>query len=697
MSVVLFRQENNADSIYWQPPPFEAPAEKRLGYVEEQIQEGEGWLQAQRVYKHFPRAMKLFNGIFQDDTNSTLFSNFLRFNIRKFVETISDVREIGTFGSDAKQYKAYSEMHNKIVRVIYNESYYTRALRQVLQWASVGGQGYMWPKAKADDYGWGEIKIVFEPLGLLDVLPVQVPKTNDVADAYLMTVFEYMPIAEAHGRFPRFQDELVPVNRLSHPSRLTAERFDWNSRFRYGEMTRQWGNLYAEIRYTFIRDLRINRTRRELPMGEEGTSWFYKVPALGQPIFAGMDHGLARMKPAQEQDCRVYPQLRLIISSPSVKKSPLYDGPAFDWHSKMPPVQFVVDDWPWEGIGGSLIDSVATVEQTKRKHERQMDRVLTTKLNPPLGYDRTATGGPRIEHFNIFEQNARAGMDGKPTDILQSVLPPDVRVEPVDFQYLDYLSKMQEQQLGINDLGALMNMKLNLSTDSFDKALESIGPIAKGISAAMEAGNAQVAYRLKFLIMQYLPSSRIIQYIGPDNLTPEILDFDPDSLVPSHLADEMLPGGQYPYYSINGVMIQRPSIYDRLQRAKVFAHNLRLVSVPSTVLRITQLQEQTKIMALFGRGFPLPPDWVAEKLGIEKWGELPGNTLLEKWVAWRELEIRIMAEMKQKAQALGLADAGQPAGKQHAGGRPPSDSAPPKAQMKDKQGAAPRPVIATSR
>jgi len=694
MSVVFF-QQRSTDVNYWQPPAFEDDPEKRAGYVEEQIQEGEGFLSGQRVYKNFGKSIRLFNGFFADTTTSTLATNFLKFNIRKFVEVLSDVREIATYGSDAKQYKPYSEMHNKVVRAIYQESQYPRALRQALQWASVGGIGYLWPKCKAQDYGYGERRIIFEPLGLFDVLPVQMPKTNDVQDAYLVTVYEYMPIAEAHGRFPQFQEHLLPVDDLHAPSRMTAKRLDWNSRFRYGEMSRNWGNLYVEIRYTFIRDLRINTTGYELPMGEENTTWFYKVPYVGQDIFGGLRDGVPFMRKAQREDCRVYPQLRLLITTPSIN-TPMYDGPAFDWHGQMPPVQYTVDDWPWQSIGGSLIDNVGTIEQTKRKHERQMDQVITTKLNPPLGYDRTSTGGSKVEHFDIFEQNVRAGMDGKPKDVLQSVLPDEVRVEEVDFKWVDYLKGQEEQQLGINDLGALVNMKLNVSSDSFDKALEAIGPIAKGIAATMEAGNAKVAYQLKFLIPQYMTAERIIGYIGPDNITPEVLDFDPESLVPSHLADEMLPGGHLPFDTIEGMNIRRPSMYSRLERAKVFTRNLRLISVPSTLLKITQLQEQTKILSLYTRGFPIPPNYVADKLGLEKWGDIPGDTLLEQWVNWRKIEITLLAQSKQLAAALGLGDPGQPSGKQHAGGRPPSDKAPPKNVMKDKSGGAPRPVTKTS-
>jgi hypothetical protein len=695
LSSVIFFRGDIPDKQAWQPPPFESDPEKRFGYIEEQIEEGEGFLSGQRVYKNFGHSLRLFNGIFADRTNSTLCSNFLKFNIRKFVEVLSEIREIGTFASDAKQYKSYAEMTNKVLKAIYTESQYPRALRQALQWASVGGIGYIWPKCKATEYGWGERRIIFEPLGLFDVLPVQMPKTNDVQDSYLITIYEYMPIAEAHGRFPAYQDELQPIDAVHVPSRLMARRLDWNARFRYGEMNRNWGNLYCEIRYQFIRDLRINDTGHEMPMGEPNTSWFYKVPYVGMDIFGGIRKGLPFMRPAKREDCRVYPQLRLMISSPSVKY-PMYDGPAFDWDGQMPAIQYTVDDWPWESIGGSLIDAVGSIERTKRKHERQMDQVISTKLNPPLGYDRTSTGGPKIEHFNIFEQDARAGMDGKPKDVLQSVLPDEVRVEATDFQWNELMKNMEEQQLGMNDLTALVNMKMNISTDSFDKALESVGPIAKGIAATMEAGNAKVAYRMKFLIMQYLPTARVIEYIGADNVTPEQFDFDPDHIVPSHMADEMLPGGHLPFDVIEGMHIPRPSMYDRLERAKIFARGLRLISVPSTLLKITQLQEQTKILALYGRGFPIPPDYVAEKLGIEKWGEIPGDTLLQKWVNWRKIEIGLLAQSKALAAQLGLGDTGQPAGKQHAGGRPPSDQSAPKAKMKDKQSGAPRPIVSTS-
>ena len=697
MSVVFY--EEKLDSQSWQIPPFESSPEARFGAIEDQIREGEGYLSGQKWYRNLGENMKLFDAIFNDKSTSTLVSNFMKYNIRKFVETLSDIREIALFGSDAVQYKPYAEITNRVAKAIYTESQYPRSLRKALQYASVMGVGYLWPKCKAEDYGFGERRIIFEDLGPLDVLPVQVPKSNDIQDAYLETIYEYMPIAEAHARFPLFQSQLKPVDQVGQPTRFAAKRIDFSERFRYGQESRNWGNLYCEIRYTFLRDMRINDTGYELPMGDQNTSWFYKVPYVGQSIFGGIRDGLPFMRPAKVEDCRVYPQLRLLISSPGINQ-PLYDGPGFDWHGKLPAVQFVVDDWPWEGLGNSLVDSVSTIERTKRKHERAMDQVLTAVKDPTLGYDRSQTGGPKMENLDIFQKSARLGVDGEPSKIVQSIIPESVRVEEVDFKWQELLKTMEEQQLGINDLGNLINMKLNLSSDGFDKALESVGPIAKGIAGNMEASNAKVAYMLKFMIPQWMDTKRIIEYVGPDNVTPEMYDFDPDSLVPSHMDDEFV-AGILPFENIGqdneGHPINRPkaSQYDRLARARRFASNLRLISIPSTLIKITQLQEQTKFMALKGRGAPISWHTVMKKLGVENFGEIPGDTEFQKWINEEKTMLLLKAQAMQLGAALGIEAPGKPSGQQHGGGRPPSDQKNPKTVMKDKN-TNPRPVTKTS-
>lgn len=680
----------------WQVPPFTAPADERMGWIEEQLEEGEGWLSSQRAYKDLAKNIKIFDAIFDDKTKSTLVSNGLKYDIRKFIETISEVREIGSYSSDAVQFKPYAEMINKVASGVYLESQFPSQIRKALQFSTVMGRGYIWPHVSTGDYGYGERKIVFEPLGPLDVVPVQIPSDNDVQGSYVVTIFQYMPIAEAHGRFPLFQSELKPISGVSYQSRVQARRVDYAEKFRYGEQNRNWGNLYCEIRWTFIRDIRINSPLKNqkgqpLPMGDPGTSWSYDVPCIGQEIPGGIKDGKPTLRKAAAGDCRIYPFLRLMISSRNMK-TPMYDGPAYDWHGCIPPVQFDVDDWAWEGMGRSLVADVGSIEQTKRKHERKMDQVLTTKLNPPMGYDRTSTGGPKIENFDIFEENVRAGLDGKPKDVLQSLLPEEVRVDGENFKFLEMLVAMRREQLGINDLGNLANLKLNISGDQLDKGIEAIGPIAKGIATGMERSNAKIAYMLKFMIVQWFDTKRIIEYIGPDNVTPDVFDFDPNSMVPSHMPNEYV-NGMLPM-TIGDTPQVVPSQYARLDRQRYLTRNLRLISVPSTLLKITQRDEQLKLMTLKKQGAPIGWVDIAPKLGIQNFGEVKGNTVLERYINEEIEMLKVKVEMAKLAAAAGLDPGG--AGQGKGGGRPNSNKKKPTPYQKGADGGEPRAGVKTS-
>ena len=369
-------------------------------------------------------------------------------------------------------------------------------------------------------------------------------------------------------------------------------------------------------------------------------------------------------------------------------------------------IQYTVDDWAWEPLGRSLVGDVAPIETTTRKIERKMDDVITITLNPPIGYDHTATGGPKIEHFDIFEQDVRYGVDGKPKDILQSILPEEVRVHAEHFTFLKYLKECKQAQLGLTDLGNLQNMKMNIANDTADKMLESIGPIAKGIAARIEKANKAVGYRMKFLILQWFNVQRIMEYVGPDSIAREVFDFNPDDLVPSHLPDEMV-GGNFP---------STPSQYDQLTRARWFAKQIRLVSVPSTLLKVTQMQRQLMMLQLKRGGAPISWSTVMKNLDIPNYGEVKGNTEREKWfneeLETQKLKILAAAAAQQFMKQMGIeppqeggaggksgggkSSGGKGGGGQGAGGRNPSGNKPPRIKQKGAQGGEPRTVITES-
>jgi hypothetical protein len=688
------------ETVHWQAPSFEAAPSRKIGWVEEQIQEAEGYMEGQPSYKNLASNLRVFNGIFKDKTKSVLITNELKYAVTKFTNTLAEVREIATFGSDIPAYKKMAEMLTRVSKCVYLESDFPFQILKVLQYATVMGVGYLWPKVRATEYGYGPREMNFDALGLLDVMPVQIPsRTNDIQDAYAVTVYDYMPIAEAHGRFPLFQGHLQTVGMNNYKSLLQAKRQDFAATWRYGDLQdagKSFGNLYTEIRYTFIRDLRINTTGYELPMGDPGTTWFYRVPYRGKEIFGGFRNGQPYNRPAMAEDCRVYPNLRLIISSNGLDR-PMYDGPAFDWDPKIPIIQYTVDDLAWEPSGRSLVGDVASIETTIRKHERKVDQVITARLNPPMGYDLDNNGGPKIEHFDIFEPDVRLGLSGgEPKKSFQSLLPEEVTVGSENWTFLKYLKEALLAELGLNDVGNLANMKLNIANDTADKMLESIGPIAKGIAMRIEKANKRVGERMKFLIPQWFDAARLIEYVGPDNIAKEMFDYNPDDMVPSHLPDELN----------NGVYPTEPSRYDKLTRAKFFVKKLRLVSVPSTLLKITAMQQQLLYLQLKRGGAPLSWLTVFTKLDIANpEGEIDKSFKEEIELEKRKIlaKIELMRELKEMGIDPSILDSGQQQGGggkgpggQHAGGRPSTGQKGPRIAQKGAQGGTPRTVVKES-
>jgi hypothetical protein len=613
------------------------------------------------------------------------------------------VREIASYGSDVPAFKKMAEMLTKVSKCVYLESDFPIQILKVLQYAAVMGIGYLWPKVRPTEFGFGPREMTFDALGVLDVVPVQIPaRTNDVQDAYAVTIYDYMPIAEAYGRFPLFQGQLQTVGMNNYKSLVQAKRQDFAATWRYGELNDQgqsFGNLYTEIRWTFIRDMRINNTGYELPMGDPGTSWFYKVPSIGQDIFGGMRNGQPYMRPAQAEDCRVYPNLRLIISSNGLDR-PIYDGPGFDWDPKIPIIQYTVDDVPWEPGGRSLVGDVSSIQTTIRKYERKMDQVITAKKAPAMGYKADDNGGPKIEHWDMFEEDVRLGLFGsdEPRKTLQSLIPDNVTVESIDFEWLKHLREAMLAQLGLNDVGNLANLKINMNSEDANKQIETIGPIGKGIAMRIEKSNKRVGERIKYLIPQWFDSRRLIEYVGPDNIAKEIFDYNPDDMVPSHMPDEME----------NGLYPATTSRYDRLTRGKWLVKQMRLISVPSMLLKITAMQEQLKYLQL-KRTPECPLSWATtlEKLNIQNVPQEMEKYYKEQMEMTR-MKILAAAMAAQEMKKLGLQPpeeqgaggkgkgGGGGGGGLHAGGRPPTNAQGARVKQKGAAGGAPRTLVSTS-
>jgi hypothetical protein len=126
----------------------------------------------------------------------------------------------------------------------------------------------------------------------------------------------------------------------------------------------------------------------------------------------------------------------------------------------------------------------------------------------------------------------------------------------------------------------------------------------------------------------------------------------------------------------------------RLNAHEDSARTSGLVSVPSTLLKITQQEEQLKLMTLKRQGAPIGWCDILPKLGIENYGETKGNTVKERYINEQIEDLKLKAMAAQMAQQLGLMDDGGGQGK--GGGRKPSGQKPGKFYQKGGAGGDPR-------
>jgi hypothetical protein len=691
-------------SIEWQAPASAHEESRKLGWLDESVQEGQAWLKAQRGYADFRKSLDIISG--RDigrsvaEYRSHVSTNRLKRNISEIVNTLAKLRPMWGYHSDNKAYKDQAEMMNKVTRAWYLESFADISIKEALQYAAATGRGWVVPVYRRDMFGTGRGDIKLLTYGAPCVLPNQLPASGDWQSAYVVHILDEMPVAMAHGMFPAFQHRLRPSSSrywyANDAVRKAATGNLWSRMF--GRGPRQPGSealsdLLVPIRRSYIIDLTVNTTKAPIPMGEPGSSWAYTVPYLGQDIPVGTDprSGTPLFRKADENDARLYPYRRLIISS---DQCVMYDGPGFDWHGMFPGISFQVDAWPWEPLGFSLARDGYEIQQAINEIVRGNQDKVRAQLDMSLAFDTNAVASKEAKEFDPMRPRGRIGYDGSALEgqPFQPVVPEEVlKVTPESFTQIEYLESTLDAQQAVKDAMALARMRAVGSMDELEKVMEATGPIIEGMSRAMEPPMRDLGVMIKYLILQYYTTTRVMQIVGADGVTPAVFDYDPTKLVPSHMPSENVDG---------------PSPTPAIIRARTFADNLRFFILPNSLHEMTQMTMKLGLIQLKKAGVKIDSQTIAEAWQVPNYGDFDGNTVVERWKSEQEADLEFAAKLAMIKAALG-GDAGgqdsggvpgQPPGAaapgKNAEGRPNANTAPAKLEQKD--GGA-RSTISTSK
>lgn len=668
------------DEVNWQCPPFEADDSTKLGFLKRCVEHGIAWQRENCNPTDMQRAMDILAGKTGGKT-STKWAKFttgdLKRGVLEIIETLSDIRPYWGYSTDNKAFLGEANMMSKVAKAIYLESFVDRAIKDALQFAAVSGAGFIYPFYSRSMFGAGDGEFVFMALGQPDVLPIQLGRSKDYQNAYIVTLAIPMGIAEAHARFPEYQKDLKPFAKKKYgrtkggDDRRGYDAQRWRFHNIEGQLE-QWTDVF----YTYVLDLRINYGEvdekgdpilgedgnpvgKKLEMGQVGTSWYYKVPYVGQPI-TRFEGGQSVTRPATEDDCRVYPQRRLLIHCEGAL---MYDGPAFDWHGMVPLVPFYLDEWAWEPTGYSLFNGTAATQDAIDDLMRSIYRVAMARAIPGKVYNTDITTGEKsgkltsrqAEGLDPLSSDITWGIDG---DVKEPVLRPPMpewcyNVPEWVMKVVEFLQASILRQLGHDQIKALEKLRGNISDP--EKLLDAEGPTVMGTSRSMERGFRDLAEMLKYLVIQYMPVRTLIDYLGADGIPATVFDYAPDMVIPSHM-----PGEQ----TVDAMGNPTQSGVDTLTRAKTFARNLRTFMTPHSMHYIAQAKQRLDTLALLGKGVPIDPETIANQFDLPNWGSIDGSTIKEKVFNWAKEQLTEKADIAKLEKSLGL---GHP---EDAGGKP---------------------------
>ena len=694
--------DNPSPRRSWQVPKIGSDLKTVREWSWQQVTDGRNFQESSPGFEQLEKSVKLLSGSpsdklskLQQDGYSKVHTNRLKRNIREMVNSLSEIRWNPGFSSQSTEVRGAIDTLNKTGNWWYSSQSIDLKIKKVLQWMAIspGGWGEICYRQLPGARGKKVIDVI--PRSWFDVVLTGVPESGEFQEAYTVTIIKDFPMYLSHATWPDFQDRLKP-------DRETPNGWWERLRDKAGEMAHDIfsdtpqretaHNPTCRIYYQYVIDLSVNRSGQAMKVGykqnPDGTStpteWSYDVPSVGMPIPTGITDSMGNPlnRAATIEDARIFPGRRLIVFNENIQEA-MYDGPSFDWHGMVPLFKLCGDSWPFGDF--SMVHDVSNIGEAINELERIAHQRLRNKMDPNIFFNNKALTNKAAKSLSVRVQGKRIGYDGERATANNIASTPlaDPQVDKELFELVKYLIAEMDYQTGVDQHSAVSKMKMGANPDAMQDFLSKVGPIVKGICRDVERSIRDMCTMFAWLVYQYMTTAQFMAISGVDGVTAENFDYQPGNLIPSHL-----PGEDK----------SQPSMFSAKKRAQWAMDHIEYTILPGTLHEITQTSQKLLMLQLWrgtGMPFPIDPQTVADALKIGEWGKVQGNTILEKWTNWQEMELKRQLLMKLKAQELTggeLPEGGGPHGT-HAGGRKPSGGAMP--QMSSKSDG--RPVTKESR
>lgn len=654
----------------YRAPAAGASEDTKVGWLREIVSQGEQWLKQQRPYASIDEALDLIlspaSEAVPEDMSRLRVPRSKR-QIRELVSILSNLRPTAANKTDNTKYYDQAVILNKIDKWWWYNTFADRSFREGFQETAVTGTGYIGHAWDPDFQGPGRGDIRTDVWGAREVYLINPPRDHDLQRCYAVITISRVPIHLVWAKYPLRAAEIAP----DHGAKAwTRKGLDYVQSFMTSPL-RALSGVAAEresrddifptcdVYEAYIMDLSINTSGHEIPMGKPGTSWAYNVPSFGSNVLTGTRgwEGVPLYRKASFDDARLYPLRRRMIATSTVL---LEDSSSPWWHGLVPLTRFRFDDWPWEALGFSLIHDVKTIEEDNNHLMRGITDAAMIRLAPPMAADENLVSERLAGKWNPRQPRQMYRLNMSMGDPIKPILPTNYADLPAYIPvWVQQMEERQDHIMGVRDLVAMAKARQIPSEGTIEKILEMAGPLAQDMTRNMERGMRDLGEFRRYLNLQFRPVQRRLQILGEAGAVEEDFDWDPGTLVPSHLEGEDPDDG--------------PSRFSLVERARKHAGNFEYYVVPNSMGRLQSMTQKLLLLQLEKTGFPMDPWTKADLFEIDNFGPPPegADNIIERWIAWQH----ILAELQGQAE--------QPAAPTAGRGRPPSFQRAPRMQQKD--------------
>lgn len=681
-------------------PLYGGPADTLMGWLLEAVAEGDIWLKAQRPTKEWDRILEVLGPDYGGGTGAAAVGqsntgyNLVRFNYAQIRSTLANFKHAGEIvptEDDAQQFFDRAHLLTNLDRNWERTTFSGLKIRDGLGYALAKGTAYFYQDWDRAAWGPGRGDIRLRAVDAADVTFVQLPKTHEIQQAYVVLIREELPLQLAkrmYGSNPTFASRLKADRESPGWIQKGLQRVQQfiSPALRAGGSIRKANDSFptVDIWHAYTLDGSINQTSESVTMGALDTNWSYSVPALGDPIPQGIINpatGQPFTLPAKPDDCLLFPLRRLTVFA---RTGVAYDGSSPWWHGDVPLSRLTFNDLPWEALGASQIGDATTMQDGIVSLMRIVEDSAAARMRPPMLIDDRIDKA-QATAFDTGKAGATMQTDLSQGSPFEFPFPPDYYNVPSWIAGPGGFIQQQEERINkitsVSDLIAVAKARQIPSSDTLEKLMEMSGPVVQDMVGALVRPLTELGEWRKSYYLQFYTRQRMIRVADPDAI--ELMTnvkYVPEKLVP------LIPG-ESPEAST--------------ARRKAYLADYRYEVSESGISELNRMSNVLLYLQATKLGFPISWWTLAKVMRVPNFGPPPAgtNTELERWVAQQhmtaDLQVGLAKEMQEAQAPPPGSEGGAPPAPGGGGeGRPPSFTAPP--QLKTRDGGT-RSTITTSR